>query len=156
MHMVNRRSLLVPAALLLVPPQLSRAAAQTNRGTNTAATAGPVGYIGRVGGARALTIILVPTEGNQAILYFGRIGDVALAEVKIAMLDKIGAFPLKAPLSDGIFFEGSNYKFSLRRETDSRNPGSLMDGPVQFRDGRRTADYLINFFEYKEPTGDRK
>jgi hypothetical protein len=162
MHIVNRRSLLFPAVLLLVPPQLSRVAAQTNRGTNTAATAGnqnqagPVGYIGRVGGGRALTIILVPTEGNQVTLYFGRVGDVALPDVKTAMLDKIGAFPLTRPLSDGIFFEGSNYKFNLRREADSHNPGSLMDGPVQLKDGRRVLDYLMNFFEFKEPAADRK
>jgi len=156
-HIVNRRSLFFAAVLLLVPAQFSRATAQTNRGTNIAAMGGgqsqaqPVAYIGRIESGRALTVVLVPTEGNQVILYYGRIGSIPLSDVKMATLDKIGAFPLKKPLSDGISFEAANYKYDLQRGTDSHVPGSVMAGPVQLQDGRRVFNTIMNFFEYKEP-----
>jgi hypothetical protein len=153
----NKCSLASAAVLFLVSAQLSQAGAQPNKGTNIAATAGnqnqagPSAYIGRVESRGALTVILVPTDGNQVILYYGKIGSIPLSDVKMSMLDKIGAFPLKRALSDGIFFDGSNYQYNLQRETVSNTPGSVIDGPVQFQDGRRVFNTTMYFFEYKEP-----
>jgi hypothetical protein len=163
MHIFSRRSLFFPAALLLIPTQFSLVVAQTNRGTNGAATAAnqipaeQAGYIGRVGAARrALTIILIPTQGNQVTLYYGRIADIPISDVRVSMLDRIGVFPLAKPLSDGIFFETQNQKFYLRREVDTHTPGSIMDGTIQFVDGRHVSSEVANLFEYKGPLGNGK
>lgn len=164
MRVVNRRFLFSAAVLLVVPAQLSRLAAQTSRSAQTLSAAtnknqtDPVAYIGRITSRNSMTMILVPVEANQVRLYTGHVGDISLSEVKISMLEKAGVFALKKPLSEGIFFETPGFEYGLRRQTDSRNPGSVMDGSV--RDlaparKRQSAIYLMNLFVYNGPMSDR-
>jgi len=162
MQVVNRVSLAFVMAFLLVPGQHSPLVAQTIHGTHIAATEGtpsqvePAAYIGRVGPARRiLTIILVPTEGSKVTAYYGRVGNIPFANVKIDMLDRIGVFPLKRPLSEGIFFENPYQIFNLGREAEADVPGSVLEGAVQFDDEGNVYTNITRFFEYKGPVGDR-
>jgi hypothetical protein len=105
---------------------------------------------------KALTIILVPTEGNQITAYYGLVGNIPFSDVKIGMLDRIGVFPLERPLAEGIFFENPYQRFTLGRETDSHAPGSVMHGTVEFIDEGYVYTNITDFFDYKEPVGDGK
>jgi hypothetical protein len=158
MQAVDRRSFAFAVAFVLVSGQFSQVVAQSNRGTHLAAAAGdesqvePAGYIGRVEAARrALTIILIPTEGDKVTAYYGLAGNIPLSDVKLDMLDRIGIFPLTRPLSEGIFFANPTQKFYLQRETDSKAPGSVLYGAVQFLDDGDVFTYQAAFFAYKEP-----
>jgi hypothetical protein len=163
MQIVNRRALACVMGLLLVLGQHSPLSAATPMTTQIAATTGdqsraePTEYIGRMEPARrALTIILVPTEDNRVTAYYGLVGNIPFSDVKKEMLDRVGIFRLERPLSDGIVFENPYQRFTLRREADSRTPGSVMDGAVEFVNDGYVYSNLTNFFAHMEPVGHGK
>jgi hypothetical protein len=165
MKALFERSIFSVAVLLLVSSQFSQLAAQPNQSAHVTSMDGnknqmvPAADIGRIESRNSWTGIFVVTEAGQVNLYSGRIGNVPLSEVKIGMLEKKGAFPLKRPLSEGLFFEAPGVEFDLKREADSRSPGSVMDGPVrnELAVGRHDAGiYMMNIIEYKGPTSDGK
>ena len=113
----------------------------------------PAAYIGRRGFREALTIILIPVEGNQVLVYYGLAGNIPLAEVKVSQLDRIGLFDLDKPLTEGIFFSNPNEVYRLTRETDRDAPGSVLYGSIQYIDSYQDVTVMVDFFPYALPPG---
>lgn len=145
--------------LLLPACQSSYPVADTNQNiradaaTGTSNKAYPAAYVGRRGSREALTVILIPRENNQVLVYYGLAGNIPLSDVKIDQLDRIGTFALDEPLSDGIFFSNPNEVYRLKRETDSDAPGSVLYGSIQYIDSYQDVTVMVDFFPYALPAG---
>ena len=159
MQEVGRRAFLGVLTLMLAACQSSDPVAGTKQNSSPDTVNGPsnpgypAAYIGRRGSREALTVILIPVEGNQVLVYYGLAGNIPLSDVKVSQLDRIGLFDLDKPLSEGIFFSNPNEVYRLTRETDSDAPGSVLYGSIQYIDSYEDVTVMVDFFPYALPAG---
>ena len=111
-------------------------------------------YIGRAGpSSQTVTVMLVP-QGDKVAFYAKGIGDVPFPEVTKKMLDYKGTYPLKKPLTEGIYFTAPELSitYSLKREVGPIAPGWVMDSVVE-KSGFAGWTNRMWFFKYKGPSG---